>query len=85
MCAYALDFQNRPGCMLIGACALIRTNLVSILFLKVCSTELIVKLDYYRGRKLLSLKSLELQNFRNFILSVEMHVFSSFLIEADSL
>ena len=55
--------------MLIGACALIRTNMVSILFLKVCSTELIVMLGYYRGRKLLSLKSLELQNFRNFIVS----------------
>ena len=29
MCAYAHIFRKRPGCALIGACALIRTNTVS--------------------------------------------------------
>ena len=28
VCAYAHVFQKRPGCALIGACALIRTNTV---------------------------------------------------------
>ena len=28
VCAYVYDFQKRPGCALIGACALIRTNTV---------------------------------------------------------
>ena len=28
VCAYAHDFRIRPGCALIGACALIRTNTV---------------------------------------------------------
>ena len=28
VCAYAQIFQKRPGCALIGACALIRTNTV---------------------------------------------------------
>ena len=28
VCAYAHDFRKRPGCVLIGACALIRTNTV---------------------------------------------------------
>ena len=28
VCAYVYDFRKRPGCALIGACALIRTNTV---------------------------------------------------------
>ena len=28
VCAYAHDFRKRPGSTLIGACALIRTNMV---------------------------------------------------------
>ena len=28
VCAYARVFQKRPWCVLIGACALIRTNMV---------------------------------------------------------
>ena len=28
MCAYAYVFRKRPGCALIGACVLIRTNTV---------------------------------------------------------
>ena len=28
VCTYAHGFQKRPGCALIGACALIRTNTV---------------------------------------------------------
>ena len=28
VCAYAQILQKRPGCALIGACALIRTNMV---------------------------------------------------------
>ena len=33
LCAYARVFQKRPGCALIGACALIRTNTVCVAFL----------------------------------------------------
>ena len=29
LCAYEPDFLKRPGCVLIGACVLIRTNTVS--------------------------------------------------------
>ena len=43
VCAYALVFRKRPGCALIGACALIRTNtviklmsLISVLFKRMC-------------------------------------------------
>ena len=31
VCAYAIVFRKRPGCALIGACALIRTNTVVVL------------------------------------------------------
>ena len=33
VCAYARVFRKRPGCALIGACALIRTNTVYHFFL----------------------------------------------------
>ena len=33
VCAYACVFQRRPGCALIGACALIRMNTVIDLFI----------------------------------------------------
>ena len=31
ICAYAHDVRKRPGCALIGACALIRTNTVNLI------------------------------------------------------